>query len=129
MSKQKQSSSTDTKRVYLGRAAWVKHVAAYHESGLTQPVYAKKANINLTTFHNWVSKLRREQQSLPATESSSAFVPVNITPAAIPALDANTSGLSCELNITLPNGIQCTFPTNHSQQLIVPWLDYLRMLP
>jgi hypothetical protein len=120
-------SSTTKKRVFLGREAWVKHTAAWRDSGLTKEAYANKAGINLATFHNWIAKLRREKSGL--STATSAFVPVTITPEAIPALAGKSSDQTCELNITLPNGIQCNFSVHHSPQQIVPWLDYLRMLP
>ena len=119
--------STTKKRVFLGRDAWVKHVATWKDSGLTQPAYAKQAGINRATFCNWVAKLRNERKDKNLPVTSSAFVPVNITSTSFSAADKD-SDLSCDLTITLPNGIQCRFPTQHSPQQIVPWIDYLRRL-
>ena len=65
-------------RAFLGRKTWVEHVSEYQQSGLTQPEYAKRHNLNTATFRNWITKLKREERatSLQAT----AFVPVKVNP-------------------------------------------------
>jgi transposase-like protein len=115
-------------RQYLSRAVWEKHVADFHASGLTQPEYAKKHGLVLTTFRNWVRRVIRDRQSLP-TESPT-FIPVKVNTSTDSLLEEDCHDKPTgELHITLPNGIQCTFPTNHAPKLILPWIEYLRVLP
>lgn len=124
-------SQSKSPRIYLGRQAWIQHVADYRQSGKTQPEYCRQHNLVLTTFRNWVTKLKLEglkKTAAPASKKTT-FVPVNITPTQLASLDLTAEPLASELQITLPNGIQCTFPPNHSPRLILPWIDYLRVLP
>ena len=126
MAKTETSNSKKT-RVFLGREAWVEHVSEYQQSGLTQPEYAKKHNLNTATFRNWITKLKREERA--TSLQSTAFVPVKVNATSLnvdrPVPDAKTH----ELHIRLPNGIECTFPSNHAPALILPWIEYLRVLP
>lgn len=110
-------------RIYLGRKAWESHVETYLKSELTQSAYCQKHDLVLTTFHNWVSKIKREK-SIGDT-SANTFVPVKIVPPALSSPERESG----ELHICLPNGIECTFPANHAPKLILPWIEYLRVLP
>ena len=120
-------SSNGKSRVYLGRKAWEKHVSDFHHSGLTQPEYAKQHQLNLTTFRNWITKLKREAQSSP--ETSSAFIPMKVSNNTLSKQPTSSKAADSGLHIRLPNGIECTFPPNHAPGLILPWIEYLRVLP
>ena len=110
-------------RQYLSRAAWETHVADFRASGLTQPEYAKLHGLVLTTFRNWIRRIRCDQQ-----ETAQTFMPVKVNMATLASLDTDKA-LPQDIHITLPNGIQCTFPSNHAPKLILPWIEYLRVLP
>ena len=114
-------------RVFLGRKAWVEHVSEYQQSGLAQPEYAKRHNLNTVTLRNWITKLKREERA--TSLQPTAFVPVKVNGASLnvdrPVPDAKTH----ELHIRRPIGIECTFPSNHAPNLILPWIEYLRVLP
>ena len=51
-------------RVFLGREAWINHVNEFKKSGLTQPAYAKRHNLNMATFRNWVARLKKKNRRL-----------------------------------------------------------------
>ena len=110
-------------RQYFSRAVWEKHVADFRASGLTQPEYAKLHGLVLTTFHSWIRRIRCDQQ-----ETAQTFMPVKVNMASLQSIETD-NGLPQDIHITLPNGIQCTFPSNHAPKLILPWIEYLRVLP
>ena len=114
-------------RVFLGREAWVEHVSEYQQSGLTQPEYAKRHNLNTATFRNWITKLKREERA--TSLQPTAFVPVKVNPTTLNVDRDIPNANNGDLNIRLPNGIECTFPSNHAPALILPWIEYLRVLP
>ena len=114
-------------RVFLGREAWIQHIRDYRKSGLTQPEYAKKHNLNTATFRNWITKLKREERA--TSQQPTAFVPVKVNPTVLSVDRKESNPDSSDLHIRLPNGIECTFPSNHAPSLIVPWIEYLRVLP
>ena len=58
-----ETTNSKKSRVFLGRVAWVEHVSEYHQSGLTQPEYAKQHNLNSAYFRNWITKLKREERA------------------------------------------------------------------
>ena len=111
-------------RVFLGREAWVQHCKDYQASGLSQPDYAKKHGLVLTTFRNWIHRLQREEHE----KKGQTFLPVKVNLAEVKAMPVE-EGLKADIHITLPNGIQCSFTTQHKPNLIMPWIDYLRVLP
>ena len=115
-------------RVFLGRETWVHHFSEYQNSGLSQPEYAERYHLNTATFRNWVTKLKREEQQANEIETT-AFVPGRVNQPSLkednPVSDTKEHGL----HIRLPNGIECTFPANHAPNLILPWIEYLRVLP
>ena len=114
--------------VFFGREAWVEHVSEYQKRGLSQPEYAEQHRLNTATFRNWVIKLKREEQQANEIETT-AFVPGRVNQPSLkednPVSDTKEHGL----HIRLPNGIECTFPANHAPALILPWIEYLRVLP
>jgi hypothetical protein len=116
-----------SKRQYLGREAWIKHIADYKSSGLSQSEYAKQHGLVDATFKNWIQKLRREARE-SANTVKPQLVPVKVNLADVNAMDLQ-QGLSFDIEITLPNGIQCTFTPQHRPNLILPWIDYLKALP
>jgi len=122
-----ESNKEQKARVFLGRDAWVQHISDYQQSGLTQHEYAKRHEANLTTFQNWITKLKRENRSRSAT--STKFVPITVNPTALSVDKKEPGAKSRDLHIRLPNGIECTFPSNHAPGLILPWIEYLRILP
>ena len=115
-------------RVFLGREAWIQHIKDYHSSGLTQPEYAKKHGLVLATFRNWIHRLLREAQEESVIQEKPAFLPVKLNLREVNAMDLE-SGLTQDIAITLPNGIKCRFTTRHQPSLILPWIEYLRVLP
>ena len=110
-------------RQYLSRTAWQKHVTDYQASGLTQPEYAKAHGLVLTTFRNWIRRIAHEQQN-----TEQAFLPVSLNIHDTKELNVE-EGLKQDIHVTLPNGIQCTFTSQHAPNLIMPWIEYLRVLP
>ena len=122
-----ESSKEQKARVFLGREAWVQHISDYKQSGLTQPEYAQRHELNLTTFQNWISKLRREGRS--RSSDSTTFVPITVNPTVLSVDKKEPGQKNSDLHIRLPNGIECTFPSNHAPGLILPWIEYLRVLP
>ena len=120
------NSETNTEnkaRVFLGREVWTKHFHSYQQSGLTQNQYAEKYGLNATTFKNWIARIKREKRQA----ENPTFIPLKISSARTekPALDPGQG----QLNIRLPNGIECTFPASHTPSQILPWIEYLRVLP
>ena len=111
-------------RQYLSRDTWIKHIKSYETSGLTQPKYAKENGLVLATFRNWIHRLQREEHE----KKDQTFLPVKVNLAEIKAMPVE-EGLKTDIHITLPNGIQCSFTTQHKPNLIMPWIDYLRVLP
>jgi len=126
MSKSESSNEKKT-RVFLGRDAWVQYISDFKQSGLTQPEYAKRHELNLTTFQNWIAKLKRE--SCSSTPASTTFVPVKVNPTLLSVASKEPVLNSGDLHIQLPNGIVCSFPSNHAPNLILPWIEYLRIIP
>ena len=114
-------------RVFLGREVWIQHIRDYRKSGLTQPEYAKKHNLNTATFRNWITKLKREERA--TSQQPTAFVPVKVNPTVLSVDRKESAPDSRDMHIRLPNGIECIFPPNHAPSLIVPWIEYLRVLP
>jgi len=117
----KTDTSTENKtRVFLGREVWTKHFHGYQQSGLTQNQYAEKHGLNATTFKNWIARLKREKRQ-------PTFIPLKIGSAKSekPAQDPDRG----QMHIRLPNGIECTFPASHTPSQILPWIEYLRVLP
>ena len=122
-----ESSKEQKARVFLGREAWVQHISDYKQSGLTQPEYAKRHELNLTTFQNWIAKLKREGRS--RRSESTTFVPVTVNSTVLSVDKKEPGPKTSDLHIRLPNDIECTFPSNHAPSLILPWIEYLRVLP
>ena len=110
-------------RQYFSRAVWEKHVADFQASGLTQLEYAKKHGLVLTTFQNWIRRIRRDKHNNEQT-----FMPVKVNMTTLASLDTDKA-LPQDIHITLPNGIQCTFTSQHAPKLVLPWIEYLRVLP
>jgi len=109
---------------YLSREVWKKHIADYKVSGLRQSDYANKHGLVLPTFRNWIHRLQRDEQ---ATQSPT-FLPVTVNLSELKTQDVEKE-LSLDIQITLPNGIQCSFTPQHAPKLILPWIEYLRVLP
>ena len=61
----------------LGRDAWVKLVAEFVESGLTQRDFAEQHDLALPTLQFWIYKLRRETKP-------PRFVPVHVVASTAP---------------------------------------------
>ena len=123
-----ESSKEQKTRVFLGREAWIQHIKDYQASGLSQPAYAKKHGLVLTTFRNWIHRLHSEAREKRSQQDSPAFLPVTLNLHDVKSMNLE-DGLSQDISITLPNGIQCRFTTQHQPKLIVPWIEYLRVLP
>jgi len=123
-------ASTDktSTRQFLSRDIWIKHCSDYKSSGLTQPDYAKKHGLNIATFRNWIHRLHQEEREKNINHEGPAFLPVTLNLNEAKSLNLER-GLSQDILITLPNGIQCRFTTQHQPKLIVPWIEYLRVLP
>ena len=81
------------------RDKWKKIIEEQEKSGLSQEAFCKANNLPSTSLIYYRGIFRGKQQP---KKSSGAFAPVNVTKAA----SVN------EIRLTLPNGFQCTFPTD-----------------
>jgi transposase-like protein len=115
-------------RKFIRRDAWISHIESYKTSGLSQVEFAQKHDLNLATFRNWIHRLHQESQKSPAQIEKPAFLPVSLTTQEVKAMDFE-QGLKHDIHVSLPNGIQCRFTAQHNPKLIVPWIEYLRVLP
>jgi len=121
-------TDSTSNRKFIRRNTWIAHIETYKTSGLSQIEYAKKHELNLATFRNWIHRLQRESRKSPALSDKPAFLPVTLNSREINELNLD-QGLKQDIHISLPNGIQCRFTTQHNPKLIVPWIEYLRVLP
>jgi len=120
----KRQYTRHSNRQYLSRAIWEKHVAEFHASGLSTPEYSRQHNLVLPTFRNWIRRLDEDNKG----KAQPAFMPVKVNVTELTALDTDNA-VAQDIHITLPNGIQCTFTARHIPKLILPWIEYLRVLP
>lgn len=118
------SNAKSSNRQYLSREVWEKHITDYKASDLSQLDYANKHCLVLPTFRNWIHRLQRNEQETQFP----TFLPVTVNLPELKTRDIE-KGLSQDIQITLPNGIQCRFTPQHAPKLILPWIEYLRVLP
>ena len=81
------------------REKWEKIIEDQEKSGLSQEAFCKANNLPSTSFVYYRGIFRGKQQP---NKTSGAFAPVTVAK----AMSAN------EIRLTLPNGFQCTFPTD-----------------
>jgi hypothetical protein len=81
------------------RAAWVKEVEAFRESGLTAEEYAAKKDIEIRTLKSWIRVLRSGVEA--ATKSATpTFLPLSIMHAA----KAPSASVAVMIEVDLANG-------------------------
>jgi hypothetical protein len=81
------------------REKWKKIIEDQEKSSLSQEAFCKANNLPYTSFIYYRGIFRRKQQP---NKSSGAFAPITVAK----AVSVN------EICLTLPNGFQCTFPTD-----------------
>src|SRR5512147_3089811 len=109
------------------RARWVKSVADFESSELTQREFASERGVSFSNLRNWLYRLRKESRPLvpePAKVSGQApergaaaggsrLLPVRVVasaPKARRAVDAAFTG-NAVLELALPSGARLRFPT------------------
>ena len=107
------------------RARWIKLVADFESSGLTQREFATERGISFSNLRNWLYRLRKESRPLqpepakvpgqaperaPASEGS-RLVPVRVVAsAAKPRSSVVAAGGGEVVEIALPSGVRVRFP-------------------
>jgi hypothetical protein len=97
----------------LGREAWVRLVAEFSESGLTQEDFADQHQLTLATLRYWIYKLRRETRP-------SRFVPVRVVAS---APEARQHGAGVE--VATRSGLLLRFATHTDPKYIAAVLAEL----
>ena len=99
MEKTGNSTAPSAKRRRRPRAAWIKEVRSFRESGLSAEEYAAKKGMVLSTLKFWMRVLRNEVEA--RTKSAvPAFFPVSV----LQAEEAPASGASVMIDVDLANG-------------------------
>ena len=108
------------------RTRWVKLVADFESSDLTQREFATERGVSFSNLRNWIYRLRKESRPLvpePAKVSGQApergaaaegsrLLPVRVVasaPKARRAMDATVGG-NALLELALPSGARLRFP-------------------
>lgn len=81
------------------REKWNVLIAEYEKSGLSQVAFCKQHDVSSAQFGYYRGLLKSKKQD--SKKIANAFVPVKI----------NQQTAVSEIRLTLPNGFQCTFPT------------------
>ena len=107
------------------RARWVKLVADFEASDLTQREVATERGVSFSNLRNWIYKLRRESRplvpeppkvsgqapELGASSAGSRLLPVRVVASAAKQRTTVVAGQGDEiLEIALPSGVRVRFP-------------------
>ena len=91
---------------------WRGHLAAWHQSDLTQRAYCAQHGLGERAFYRWH---RREKEAIAAGQSTLTLVPVNV----------GVSATGNVIRLHSPGGWRIELPAGEA-----PWLaDLLRQLP
>ena len=79
---------------------WVQRIADWQSSGLSQQAFCQQQGLAISTFQNWLRKIR--QTSNPSAKTSSAFLPVVVQDKPAPcsttiAVNANVLSFDCSV--------------------------------
>jgi hypothetical protein len=99
MEKNGSLGAQSSKRQRRPRAAWIKEVRSFRDSGLSSEAYAAKKGLVHTTLKYWMRVLRNSVEASPKS-TVSAFLPVSILPAA----RAQATDTAVMVEIDLVNG-------------------------
>ena len=95
-----------------GAVFWQGHLAAWHQSGLTQRAYCAQHGLGERAFYRWH---HREKEAIAAGKASLTLVPVSV------GMDATGS----VIRLHSPGGWRIELPAGET-----PWLaELLRQLP
>lgn len=96
--------------------AWTQHIEQWHSSGKPQAEYCREHHLKLHQFTYWRSKQKSyKKHEVPPSDSSAAFVPVNIAP-------QQPHGLV----LCLPNGCRIEGVTPASMEMVSQLLGLLK---
>lgn len=94
-----------------GEKYWQGHLAAWHQSDLTQVAYCASRGLSLKSFYRW---RRKEKEAVAAAKSSLTLVPVSVG-----KLDAISV-----VRLRSPDGWEIELPGN-SVPLLIDFLKHL----
>lgn len=83
-------------------AEWYKLVEDQEKSGLSQKEFCNQQNLVLSKFVYYRCLLKNKEKT--ATLNKASFTPVKVLP-------KETTTISGEIKLSLPNGFQCAFPS------------------
>jgi transposase len=85
-----------------GHDEWVKLIAEYEVSGLSQKEFVAKHDVSFSTFQYWL--YRRNKKVRTVSGSTPEFVPVEVVDSAAPK--ARRDEAKAAVEIELPSGVQ-----------------------
>jgi len=94
---------------------WLSIMAQYKSSGLTQKKFCAENNINHTAFRNYRYRLSTAYQTRKEKSVKSTFTPIKLL--------KNKPDL---LKILHPSGIECNFPLDVEESVLLRFLRGLR---
>jgi hypothetical protein len=96
----------------LGRDQWLQLIAEFEGSGLTQKEFVAKHELSIATFQFHLYKSRK-RSSIPNSESSAAFLPIEVVASPAP----RARGAVTTVEVVLRSGvvIRCDIQTEPRQ--------------
>ena len=97
-----------------GHDEWVKLIAEYEVSGLSQKEFVAKHDVSFSTFQYWL--YRRNKKVRTVSNSTPEFLPVEVVNS--PAPKARRDGAEAAVEIELPSGVQVRLSSGTSASFV-----------
>lgn len=96
-----------------GHDEWVKLIAEYEVSGLSQKEFVAKHDVSFSTFQYWL--YRRNKKVRTVSNSTPEFLPVEVVDSAAPKA---RRGEAAAVEIELPSGVQVRLSSGASASFV-----------
>jgi len=98
-----------------GHDEWVKLIAEYEVSGLSQKEFVAKHDVSFSTFQYWL--YRRNKKVRAVSNSTPEFVPVEVVDSAAPKARRREAAAAA-VEIELPSGVQVRLSSGASASFV-----------